>query len=764
METVHINASLAPTVEERPLSRGDRVLVAGLAGGFYYTLLMLASMFAFVFAGKTVALGWILPSIAAGSVHTYWLLFLLWQQLVLMASLGGLRSYRRLPQRWTLQILAATAAVLLPLTLLSGDYWLLVVPLWSVWSGYLLFACWRLERVQPECFLVGAGLYLLTGTAYLAWTWWRLSYGAILDQEVLWGWPYPDQPLVALTHYLDRGYLSVHLPIRQVSVFADLRFWVETLTVLGWGGLGMVGGLLRSALNDRPVSNWRFRNFCWLAALFGLSVVVFGLTGFYAGILVVLALAVLEAWCVNATWDRLVGRMWAGSILGFLAASLLFPANSYLRFIGLPLGICLGAAADAAVVYLRRGVPVLPLLLRRPAAPRPAVTVRGWQRLAQMRLGTLLLLTVLTAEAMTCCVSIYRRAAVHQAAERKLTESGFKVTTARFEIPCLPEVFAEPCELYLSRGTAVVFTEYKNFRGIPPFRPSVPSLPTAGDFYLSKVAELASLKYLDVRGNVTHFGLAHLAANKSLEKMRLDETNVDDCALAHLKELDRVYSLSLDHTHVTDAGLGHLSGWRNLQHLSLRGTNVDGSGLTQLQECSHLEELRLAWTVLKPEHLVHLRHFPRLQKLDLSSTAVDDQGLAHLASLSELTWLDLSNTDVTSEGLVHLASLPKLEYLALNNTAVGDQGLVHLRQLPELRKLHLQQTDVSDTGLLQVLKFPRISYLDLSGTNVSDFGLELLLKCYSLDEIVAVDTHADMFSLRFQFDHLRPDIRLQFGR
>jgi hypothetical protein len=81
-----------------------------------------------------------------------------------------------------------------------------------------------------------------------------------------------------------------------------------------------------------------------------------------------------------------------------------------------------------------------------------------------------------------------------------------------------------------------------------------------------------------------------------LEKLNLDQADVDDATLASIGRLRGLTYLDLDETGVTSAGLARLAGLADLRTLSLKYTRVDDTGLAHLAKLASLEEVDLRGT------------------------------------------------------------------------------------------------------------------------------------------------------------------------
>jgi hypothetical protein len=244
-----------------------------------------------------------------------------------------------------------------------------------------------------------------------------------------------------------------------------------------------------------------------------------------------------------------------------------------------------------------------------------------------------------------------------------------------------------------------------------PFGLQIQSQSPTMDPALSELARFKTLEILVIEGrqstNVTDTGLKKLAALPGLQTLQLDGLNltITGTGLAELKSLQRLYLwatkvndesvktlaglkglqiLDLSSTQVTDAGLKELRGLTNLQRLFLGGTDVTGTGFKDLGALTDLQTLNLEQAKVTDAGLRELAGLKGLRYLDLGKTQVTDEGVKNLAALKSLRWLILIDTQVTDAGLESLASLENLEYVDPSRTKATMAGKMKLRKaLPD---------------------------------------------------------------------------------
>lgn len=116
----------------------------------------------------------------------------------------------------------------------------------------------------------------------------------------------------------------------------------------------------------------------------------------------------------------------------------------------------------------------------------------------------------------------------------------------------------------------------------------------------------------------------------NVKSVWFEHIEVTDDRLKHLKGLDSLERLSLRNSEVTDEGLKHLEGLTALKSLSLYDTQITDEGLKHLEGLTALGWLRLSRTQVTDEGLTHLEGLTALKQLRLIDTQVTDEGVARL--------------------------------------------------------------------------------------------------------------------------------------
>lgn len=250
------------------------------------------------------------------------------------------------------------------------------------------------------------------------------------------------------------------------------------------------------------------------------------------------------------------------------------------------------------------------------------------------------------------------------------------------------------------------------------------------------------------RSAVNDSHMKALAANKQIEDLDLEATEIGDLGLVELAKLTNLRKLRLNATTVSDRGLASLAGMKQLEELSLAGTLVRNLGalptslvsldisnlslndtaIGHIAALPNLKRLNLAYTDLK------LKPLPQLRALDLTGTDVDDAYLAVLAQMPELEELLISHARFSEKGFATLAPLTNLRRFEAVRTRLGPAAGDTLKLFTKLERLNLDYTTVNDAVVAQIAALP-LRELKLDSTNVSDAAVEQLATMRTLRDL-----------------------------
>ncbi len=263
-----------------------------------------------------------------------------------------------------------------------------------------------------------------------------------------------------------------------------------------------------------------------------------------------------------------------------------------------------------------------------------------------------------------------------------------------------------------------------------------------------QLSKLTGKRVSLARSAVNDSHMRALAANKQIEELDLEATEIGDLGLAELAKLTKLRKLRLNATTVSDRGLAALANMTQLEELSLAGTlvrnlaplpasltsldlsnlNLSPGAFKQIAALPKLRRLNLAYTDLP------LQALPQVTALDLTGTDVDDAVLKVLAQMPDLEELLISHGRFTEDGFAALAPLTKLRRLEAVRTRLSAGAGSTLKQFAKLERLNLDYTTVNDAVLAQLTALPLVD-LKLDSTNVGDAAVEHLAVMRTLRDL-----------------------------
>ncbi len=239
---------------------------------------------------------------------------------------------------------------------------------------------------------------------------------------------------------------------------------------------------------------------------------------------------------------------------------------------------------------------------------------------------------------------------------------------------------------------------------------------------LNGLERLKSLRKLSlIESKIDDHACLALARIANLEVLNLERTRITDLAMQSLSVFpsSNLHSLVLDETAVTPAGIDFLSKLSNLTALHLNRCSLDDSALQPLGRLKDLTHLEIGSTEVRFDTEISDQSFSKLQHLNVNGSQITDDGLRRIAKLPSLRWLDLTRCRKFGNRIEALTECGTLEVLYLNLSDVNDAAIPHLMKLKSLRTLSLNATHVTDSGVRQLKSMTGLKKLILSGTKVS---------------------------------------------
>lgn len=232
---------------------------------------------------------------------------------------------------------------------------------------------------------------------------------------------------------------------------------------------------------------------------------------------------------------------------------------------------------------------------------------------------------------------------------------------------------------WIEPGTCQVSAE-----GLQEIKKSLPKLKVFGEPRYPREYEVV----VNVDGQIKKLSLdlkqvMNFPDKESVESISLSRSMVDDASLAFIDQFRSLKRLDLGHTWIQDTTLARVARLTKLEELTLEGIRVTDRGVALLSTCSQLRKLDLDDTTVTGTAFGQLRNLDQLTELKLArirngggffaarlkhSPGVTAKGLAAIAQLKSVKTLNLKNyvdhrkiTDEEIEQLSKMTSLNKLE-------------------------------------------------------------------------------------------------------
>jgi len=193
-----------------------------------------------------------------------------------------------------------------------------------------------------------------------------------------------------------------------------------------------------------------------------------------------------------------------------------------------------------------------------------------------------------------------------------------------------------------------------------------------------RLYELAvSSESIDALAKAPHLKELHLLSSGSLEPLAL--------ALGRMTHLDSLHLHGRGPVSVT--AIKALAGLRSLTRLFITGSDLNDEGLKELAALDGLVSLGLPGSRITGAGLPALARLNSLRELNLASSPLDDAGAANFRDLLNVVQLDLSNTRITDKAIGPIAAMPNLKKLVVDGNSVTFAGLMPLQDAKQLRVL-----------------------------------------------------------------------------
>jgi len=243
--------------------------------------------------------------------------------------------------------------------------------------------------------------------------------------------------------------------------------------------------------------------------------------------------------------------------------------------------------------------------------------------------------------------------------------------------------------------------------------------------------------------------LRRIGRLRSVRRIDLSRTDLDDAGLAKLGGLTSLEDLILDGTQITDEGLKSLSRLKSLRRLSVLRTAVTGAGLAEFERLAGRTGFRATATLaalrdLLPANEWVLRtphHGGPIRKLAIEPRAggpAHPGAAQHVLSREAVMWLrDVGDLDelvlsrIATDAIPLLDDMTNLQSLTLT---ADDSQMVALGRLRGLEQLHIVGGEITDAELHRLAPLP-LRRLTINPSRIEGPGLGPILAMPSLETL-----------------------------
>jgi hypothetical protein len=202
-----------------------------------------------------------------------------------------------------------------------------------------------------------------------------------------------------------------------------------------------------------------------------------------------------------------------------------------------------------------------------------------------------------------------------------------------------------------------------------------------GDEFLKQMTHFEALKILILENcPVSDDGIKYLKSSK-LNSLDLSGTSVHGNFLETAIQLKTIQYLRLSNTNISDSAMIKIRDHHNLYSLELDGTEISDDALKQIKELAQLRRLNLANTKIGDNALKYISEINNITSLNLQGTKISDNGLKYLSELKNLTYLKLNETDISDLALPILANFANLKWLDIRKTRITQNALMRFQKL-----------------------------------------------------------------------------------
>jgi len=205
--------------------------------------------------------------------------------------------------------------------------------------------------------------------------------------------------------------------------------------------------------------------------------------------------------------------------------------------------------------------------------------------------------------------------------------------------------------------------------------------------------------------------MAVIGQLKTLERLLMDYSLVNDAGIEKLKDLPALKALHIRNSSITDAAFPHL---RNcpIEELNIEGCSVQGSTFKgNINFTTRLKFLGAAKTRVGIDGARYIQNSKTLEIVSVGSSGIDDSRMFALSGCMALRVLDVSGSDVTSNGFKVISRNKNLEHVNIRYTKIDDNGLGYLRYNKNLKVVESKGSQITQAGIDALTKIiPEVEF------------------------------------------------------
>ena len=213
---------------------------------------------------------------------------------------------------------------------------------------------------------------------------------------------------------------------------------------------------------------------------------------------------------------------------------------------------------------------------------------------------------------------------------------------------------------------------------------------------IAPIASLTGLKSLILGSNpeLTDQGMEKLKSLQNIEWFHLIKTGVQK--LTFVKYFRKLQKLEVNQTNIDDESMANLAAadLPDLVSLYIDGTKIGAQGFANLARIKSLKGLWLGKMELDDACLGYIAQSSSIEYIKAKDNNFNDTDLETLQTMKSLRVLHIPLTQVSDDGMVYVAAMPALEQIYMYGTKVTEACLPTLATSKTLWEVEASNTDI----------------------------------------------------------------------